>query len=302
MQLIRLLDEIKFIDGIGIPLITPLWNDFIAKIQFLYLKRIRVPEKRKVNKSIVVSMTTFPVRNRAACYAIKSILLQSMQPGKIVVYLSQEQYQCLPIEFNVLHEKFGINFCFVEGDLKSHKKYLYAFRDYPNKLIITVDDDLIYPENLIETLYAKYKENPNTIICFRGRKMAKDKQGNMLPYSKWNINEREGVEYPSYDIMPSTGAGTLYFPGSVDDMIYNTELIKENALTADDIWVKTMSLKRKTKVIKSHNRCRYLSAIKTKGDKKLYDMNRQCGNDRVVERLVKIFPEAFELIGCDYED
>ena len=285
MYWIKLLDKIKFIDGMGIPCITPIWNKVIAGVQFLYLRKARIPERKEVNNSIIVSMTTFPVRNKAACYAIKSILLQTMQPEKILVYLSQDQYGSLPKEF--------------KGDLKSHKKYFYAFQDYPDKLIITVDDDLIYPENLIETLYMKYKENPNAIVCFRGREMGKDRYGNILPYCKWDINGKDGIESPSFNIMPSTGAGTLYFPGSVDDMVFNSKLIKENAFTADDIWVKVMSLKKGTRVIKTHDKCRYLSAIKIKNDKRLYDMNRQSGNDQVVEQLERLFPEAFELVGCD---
>ena len=38
-----------------------------------------------------------------------------------------------------------MKFKFVPENFRSHKKYYYVFREYPDHKVITVDDDLIYP-------------------------------------------------------------------------------------------------------------------------------------------------------------
>ena len=40
------------------------------------------------------------------------------------------------------YNKKQLEIIFVEEDLRSHKKYYYAFKEYQNDIIITIDDDI----------------------------------------------------------------------------------------------------------------------------------------------------------------
>ena len=55
----------------------------------------------------------------------------------------------------------------VPGDIRSHKKYLYAIMEFPEDTIITVDDDVYYNSQMIEILVntsIKYPNSPDDIF------------------------------------------------------------------------------------------------------------------------------------------
>lgn len=56
----------------------------------------------------------------------------------------------------------------VNGDIKSHKKYLYVAMEYPNDYVFLIDDDMFYPSTLIERTWNAHINIPNSIICNYG--------------------------------------------------------------------------------------------------------------------------------------
>ena len=46
----------------------------------------------------------------------------------------------------------GIEILPCEEDLKGHKKYFYTMKKYPGIPVILVDDDVIFYDNLVESL------------------------------------------------------------------------------------------------------------------------------------------------------
>src|SRR5690606_29967954 len=130
---------------------------------YKYLKNNLIKYYKKIPKatlgmdeqsSVIVSLTSFPARINLVHIAIKSLLNQSKRPKKIVLWLGDEFFphgeKTLPKSLLEL-KQFGleIEFC---RDLGAHTKYFYAFQKYPNNLIVTVDDDIIYPRNLLKVL------------------------------------------------------------------------------------------------------------------------------------------------------
>ncbi|MEY8515924.1 hypothetical protein AALC25_03150 [Lachnospiraceae bacterium 29-84] len=298
---IYITNKFKFYDGIGIPVFSDVWNHFINYIQLIYMKKRKLPseclnrENRK--EKLVVSLTTFPKRIHTVEVAIKSIMCQTVKPDKIILWLSKEQFgEMIPDNLRFYVEK-GLTVRFCEDDLKSHKKYFYILKEQKKELIVTIDDDLIYPENLLESLLIKHKDYPNAVVCYRGREMFLDDEKKVAEYWRWQIVTEEGVERPSYLIMPSTGAGTLYPPDAVNDKVFDVDILKKYAFSTDDIWLKFMELLNLTPVIKTHKNVRYLSEIKTKEDERLLNINIVQGkNDEVVKNLSKLFPEALQKI------
>src|SRR5690606_32307945 len=102
----------------------------------------------------------------------------------------------------------GLEIKIVGGtDLRSHKKYFYAMQEYKKSIIITVDDDFIYPLNLIEKLYQNHIRYPNNIIA--NRAISKTYVNNVLQsYIKWETIK--GEKGPSKDIFFTSGGGTLF--------------------------------------------------------------------------------------------
>jgi hypothetical protein len=104
----------------------------------------------EVVEDLVVSLTSFPVRIGKLHRVIRGLLAQSLQPRKIVLYLSLEEFpdRALPKELMALtSDRFEIRF--VEGNLRPYKKLLYALADFPRATILTVDDDNLYPSDCL---------------------------------------------------------------------------------------------------------------------------------------------------------
>jgi hypothetical protein len=95
--------------------------------------------------------------------------------------------------------------------------------------------------------------------------------------------------------MASTGAGTLYPPGLLDERVFDKDTIKKHCLSADDIWMKTMSLLKGTKVVKTKKYPRPFTIISDSQTETLALENIFGGkNDQCVASMQKLFPEAFQ--------
>ena len=106
---------------------------------------------------LIVSLTSWPGRITSVADVIENLLLQTRLPNAIVLYLAEEQFPkreaALPEALlALLHEgKAELRWC--AEDLKPHKKYFYAMQEFPEDLVVTVDDDLRYPPEMLEQLY-----------------------------------------------------------------------------------------------------------------------------------------------------
>lgn len=252
--------------------------------------------------SVIVSMTTFPARIGYVHLAIKSLLNQTVKPGKIILWLSKEQFRDveIPEHLQKLCE-YGLEIRYCEEDLLAHKKYYYAMREFPNHVIVTYDDDIIYPEDSLEKLLRMHDQHPKAIICNRGREI-KVENGEMAAYRYWKVSGRVPAGKPCYRVMASTGAGTLYPPHCMPEETFDIEKIRQLALTADDLWMKAMSIKGQIPVVKSQTRCKALCLSKSKQKVTLAHRNvDQNLNDRVMQDLLEYYPEVRQVLLDDAE-
>ena len=252
-------------------------------------------ESRK--EKIIVSLTTFPARIDTASYAIKSLFNQTMKPDKIILWLAKEQFcdfQFPDILQSLCDRGMEIRFC---EDLKAHKKYYYALKNQKrNELVITYDDDIIYPEDSIEQLHQKHLLFPDCIICNRAQ-LSSEEKGRLTPYSTWKVNSSVGVDNPSMKLFPSTGGGTLYPYGSVNEEAFNKKIMKEIAFSADDLWMRFMSALNGTPIVKTKKNHRTFTTIEKLQTESLQTLNCLGGeNDRTLERLSNRYPLALKTI------
>ncbi|MHB2149540.1 glycosyltransferase [Calditrichota bacterium LG25] len=198
-------------------------------------------------EKIIVSFTTIKERIKNIYLVIESIAQQTMKPDKIVLWLSKTNFNDanIPITVKRLIKK-GLSIKYID-DIGPHTKLLYALQEFKDNLIITIDDDIIYPFDLIENLYNVHNNYPHAICCNAAMLIKKDKKGNFLSYNDW-----ETVTYKFFSskyLLPLGVDGVLYPPNSLDNMVFDKNLLKKLCPTADDIWFKIMSLKRGTDVV-----------------------------------------------------
>ena len=193
---------------------------------------------------VVVSLTSFPARIGQLHLTLKSLLWQTWLPERIVVWLSKEEFPRqkdeLPGELLAM-EANGVEFRFVPGNLRSHKKYYYAFREYPDQTVITVDDDLIYPRRTLERLLLLSYRHPGAICANIIRQIVTDK-GSFVPYKRWE----KPIEMPENCSLRNVGigcGGICYPPRWYGDELFDAQLIASCCPAADDLWLKANQLK-----------------------------------------------------------
>ncbi len=223
----------------------------------------KLPEYDSFNSksNIIVSLTTFPDRINRVWIVIVCILLQDLRPNKIILWLSKNQFSGdndLPKNLIRL-KKFGLEIVFCDDDLRSHKKYIYAFKEYPNDIIITVDDDVIYSKSILSELISISKKNPFNVCANHAVYLNYNEENKLLPYVCWeNV---ENVTCNRVDIMPIGIGGVLYPPHAMYKDVFDVKLIKELCFSADDIWLNAMTRINNTKISRTNYNLKFLPII-----------------------------------------
>ena len=190
---------------------------------------------------VIVSLTTYGIRLNTVHICIKSILSQSYRPDKVILYLGNDvDPQMIPKELQKL-TKYGLTIVTGCENIKPHKKYYYSMKQYPNDIIVTVDDDVIYEKDTIKKLVEGHEKYPNAIICTRGVFIQRESDGKLLPYSKWRTVEKP-MDEPTMGVLPTGVGGVLYPPKVLCAEVFNVDLIKELCLEADDVWLRMMGV------------------------------------------------------------
>lgn len=138
----------------------------------------------------------------------------------------------------------------VPKDLESpHMKYYYAMQKHPDDIIITVDDDIVYKNDLVEKLYAAYTRHPLCIAAMRVHKMRFASDGTLLGYNKWKMRDSEHIDEERMDLFATGVGGVLYPPHLMYQNIFDWETIRKTCMKADDVWLKFMQVLNGRKVV-----------------------------------------------------
>lgn len=208
------------------------------KILPIYLKH-SIRGEPKIYTDIIVSFTSFPARINEVWQVVECMLRQTYLPKKMILWLSKEQFpseELVPMSLkNMEGERFSIRF--VDEDIRSHKKYYYVSCEYPDSLILLIDDDIYYPTDMIEKLVTVYKENPDMLVCRYGRKIVFGEDGCPIRYNLWENVIKESIDS---QLFFGSGGGTLFKPSSLYRDLTNKNLFLKLTPIADDIWLNAM--------------------------------------------------------------
>ena len=140
-------------------------------------------EDNKTRQQVIVSMTSFPAAIQYAAKAVKSLLDGSVLPDKVVLYLTFSQFgeEGVPQELVSLAESNPVfEIRDYDRDIRSYRKLIPALRDFPDAVIVTVDDDVHYHRNMLRDLLRLHGRVPHAVLAHRAKLMRPGK-----PYRKW---------------------------------------------------------------------------------------------------------------------
>ena len=202
---------------------------------------------------IIMSLTTFPARIQAVCLTLLALLQQTVKPDRIMLWLTPEEFPLqekeLPEELLKLREH-GLEIMWAEN-LKPHTKYFHTMRRYPDAIVITVDDDIIYPRSLVEELYTCYLHHPKAIIARRTHLITFDDSGSMQPYSEWIKDVALYPDEPLMSLFATGVGGVLYPPHLMNEDLMNRRAMVSLSLRNDDIWLKFMQVLNNIPVVQT---------------------------------------------------
>jgi len=249
----------------------------------------------KRSPELIVSLTTVPQRIGKVSRCIDSLLGQSVKPDRIILWLSESNLPGLPKVVKrelppdlVGLEKRGLELRWVK-DIGSYRKIVPALTEFPRALIVTADDDILYPRDWLQMLYEAHIREPGYIHCHRAHLIRHDKDGRPLPYRDWDLLA-PGIVGPSHDLMPTSGGGVLYAPGHLHENVLDETMFLKLCPRADDIWLKTMAEKAGVPCRKVAPRTFRLVEIRFPRDAQLSATNLfRDGNDAPIQAVADIY-------------
>ncbi len=189
-------------------------------------------------QQVIVSLTSFPAAIPYAAQAVQSILEGSVLPDKVVLYLTFSQFgeNEFPKDLMKLaKENPHFEIRDYPKDIRSYRKLIPALRDFPDAIIVTIDDDVYYHKNMLRDLLRLHEQIPNAVLAHRAKLMKPGK-----PYRKWKkyrwyhfLTKRIHISFKN--IQTGVG-GVLYPPHSLKPEMLDVELFTQLAPTTDDIW------------------------------------------------------------------
>lgn len=280
------------------PLNLKILDEKMLKLAFPAINIRKKPIFWNIDLPVIVSLTTTPKRIKKVLKVIESINNQTVIVDKIVLALGEDLFQKenneIPIE--LLFADINKLEIIWDEDIGPHTKYFYTMKKYENSIVITVDDDIYYPETFIEELLNSYIKFPYAISARRAHLIKFDKAGNLLPYNDWKFSCTD-IKVPSLLLMATGVGGVLYPPKCMNDELFNKEAIKRLCLKADDLWLKFMQLINDTPVVIASEKCK-LNFIEDTQQFGLCNDNVNNGmNDK---QLMSILKEYNEYLSKEY--
>lgn len=193
---------------------------------------------------IVVSLTSFEPRLKGLHLVIRNMMEQDLTPRLIVLWLNNSLKGKIPTSLEkMIGPRFEVRFSDLDGP---QLKLIESLKSFPKDLVVTCDDDLIYPKNWLSKLYSAHISRPEQIIAHHCRLIRRDSHGQLLPYTQWNWDRTKS--YVDTDLLAIGSSGVLYPPKSFDQRVFDMELFQKICPKSDDLWFKAMAVLNDTPV------------------------------------------------------
>lgn len=220
----------------------------LMKLKVMYDIRLRKAVKlsSRQDTTVVLSLTSYGKRvEGSAVYTIYSLLRQSLRAGRVVLWLNEEEYnsQNLPTDLRFLSQ-YGLEVRFSK-DIGPYTKIIHSLTAFPDKHIITADDDLYYTSSFVEEFVETHRQYPKAIVTGFAKVPVKEGDRQLAPYDTWPEYHHvtAGFQYDSAKLFPLGVGGVLYPSHVFDAEVTNETVFTALCPKADDIWLYIMGLR-----------------------------------------------------------
>jgi hypothetical protein len=187
---------------------------------------------------IVASVSTTGRRIAGIVPTLKSIRAGTMQPDKLILWLNGEASPVgpgtLPEDVPPEVERLGCEVRWCEN-IGPATKLLPAMQAFPEAMIATFDDDMLYHPTWLQRLVEGMDIYQAGSVCYRARYVRFS--GNFMPrpYNLWTLLKNRQLG-PLRMLIPTGVHGVIYAPGSLRPEAFDVGLLKRLSLPNDDLW------------------------------------------------------------------
>lgn len=196
---------------------------------------------------VIVSVTTTKARLNLFFYSFQSLRKQTYSQFKIFVFLSKESYlfdDGIDIVPDWITGK-NVQIVFVKNSGPYRKLLPIINSTADDDIIITVDDDVLYPDDWVQNVVRLAIQQPSRIVCGRARVIKRNFFGKFQNYTNWSVCDEVDV---GLNLLPIGCAGVVYRKYLLDLYFLSDEAHVKYAPTSDDIWFKVASLRKNTEI------------------------------------------------------
>ena len=191
---------------------------------------------------IIVSLTTHSIRvAQVARTAIWSIIQNTYKNIHIVLTLYKDDLKLIPQDLQLMIDNGIVELIVANKDLGPHLKYFYAMQKYRENPVVTIDDDVIYPETMIEEMVNAYKK----YNCIIGRRCFPILN---LNYHDWMRKGLAQFKEPTHKNFATGIGGILYPPNCLNLSDNNIEEILKIKYD-DDFYLKVLEVRKDLKIM-----------------------------------------------------
>lgn len=180
---------------------------------------------------VTISLTSIRSRIGQVDRVVQSLLTQSPAPDHVMLVISQEPYlldegiqpEALPSGLRQLWAEGRVELVYAPNT-GPYRKLLPALRRYAGqeRLIVTVDDDMIYPQQWLAGLLETYRRH-RCVVAHRCRAIAVE-GGRFLPYSRWPVLPA-GAD--AFGALPPALTGLFTIATGFRGVLYNTRFFPD---------------------------------------------------------------------------
>jgi hypothetical protein len=189
---------------------------------------------------LIVSLTSFPKRFGTLALTLKSLLLQSLTPDRLILWVAADAANALPTEVVGLG-RYGLEIrtC---SEFGPAKKLVPALAAFPDAYIATADDDTYYPPSWLADLVGQLDPLCPRIIARRAHLARFESSGAAKPYRDWDLEtDACATEGPDAALFATGVGGILYPPHSLAADVSDVTTLMELCPFGDDIWFAWMA-------------------------------------------------------------
>jgi hypothetical protein len=198
------------------------------------IQELPMGDKKSVSWDFVLSLTSHEPRFHALPKVLEGLKYQLLQPTKILLNIAHHEIEKLPSKVKELAASGFITVNPVD-DSRSAKKLIPALKTERELPIIVIDDDLDFDTELFMHLMAQHHLYPKAVIASRVHQITTQINGDLNRFDQWN-KQYVDSDGPAADLMPTSGAGTLYPAGSLHDDAADAALYQQLSDFTDDLW------------------------------------------------------------------